>query len=86
MIGSIIRVMILNNKLMQNFSDNAEAVKSSLLSPTGGVKSIFPMEENAFKNGYGENDYDNMSDETKCETNYSINKHAKQAPHRARHQ
>ena len=38
------------------------------------VKSISPIQENSMSNGYDENDNYNMSDETKCETNYSINK------------
>ena len=54
----------------------------SLLSPTGGVKSIPPnTEENWIRKLYNE---------TKCETNYSINNkwnnYAQQAPHQARHQ
>ena len=36
------------------------------------VKSISPIQENSMKNGYDENDDNKMSDETKCETNYSI--------------
>ena len=35
------------------------------------VKSICPIEENSLQ--YDENDNNNMSDETECETNYSIN-------------
>ena len=54
------------------------------------VKSISPIQENSIKHGYDENDDNNMSDETKCETNYSMNnkwkQHAQQAPHQARHQ
>ena len=37
------------------------------------VKSISPIQEHSIKNGYDENDDNNMSDEFKCETNYSIN-------------
>ena len=37
------------------------------------VKSISPVQENSMQYGYDENDNNNMSDETKCETNYSIN-------------
>ena len=39
------------------------------------VKSMSPIQENSFfkKNGYDENDNNDMSNETKCETNYSIN-------------
>ena len=40
---------------------------------TSSVKGISPIQENSIKNGYDENDDNNMSDETKCETNYSIN-------------
>ena len=46
---------------------------SSSQSPTGCVKSIPPNTENSMSYGYDENDNNNMSDETKCETNYSIN-------------
>ena len=66
--------MILKINLMQNYSDNSVTVNCSLLSPTGGVKSISPILENSMYYGYDENDNNNMSDETKCETNYSINK------------
>ena len=38
------------------------------------VKSISPIQENSIQKGYDENDNNNMSDETKRETNYSINK------------
>ena len=44
-----------------------------LAGPVLDVKSISPIQENSIKNGYDENDENNMSDETKCETNYSIN-------------
>ena len=37
------------------------------------VKSISPIQENSLQYGHGENDNNNMSDETKCETNQSIN-------------
>ena len=47
---------------------------SSLLSPTGGVKSIPPNTENSMQYGYDENDNNNMSNETKRETNYSTSK------------
>ena len=36
-------------------------------------KEYTPIQENSIKNGYVENNDNNMSDETKCETNYSIN-------------
>ena len=73
MIGPIIRGMILQINLMQNYSDNLGTANSSLLSPTGGVKSISPIQENSMQYGYDENDNNNMSNETECETNYSIN-------------
>ena len=62
--------MILRINLVQNYRSNSVTANSGLLSPTEGVKSISPIQENSIKNGYDEND---MSDETKCETNYSIN-------------
>ena len=65
MIGPIIRGMILRINLMQNYSDNSVTANSSFLSPTGGVKSISPIQENSIENGYDENDNNNMSDETK---------------------
>ena len=46
MIGTIIRGMILNINLMQNYSDNSVTANSSSLSPTGSVKSISPIQEN----------------------------------------
>ena len=58
---------------MQNYSDNSVTANSSLLSPTGCVKSISPIQENSIKNGYDENDDNNMSDETKCETKRTTN-------------
>ena len=72
MIGPIIRGMILNINLMQKYSENSVTANSSLLSPTGGVKRIPPGTENSMQYGYHEND-NNMSNETKRETNYSIN-------------
>ena len=65
--------MILNLDLMQNYNENSETANSSLLSPTVGVKSIPPNTENSLQHGYDENDNNNMSNETKCETNYKIN-------------
>ena len=47
MIGPIIRGMSLNNNLMQNYSENSVTTNSSLLSPTGGVKSISPTQANS---------------------------------------
>ena len=72
MIGPIIRGMILKMNLMQNYSENSVTANSSLLSPTGGVKSISPIQENSMQYGHDEND-NNMSNETNCETIYSIN-------------
>ena len=37
------------------------------------VKSFSPIQENSLQYGCDENDNNNMSNETKCETNYSIN-------------
>ena len=65
--------MILKINLMQNYSDNSVTANSSLLSPTGCVKRISPIQENSMQYGYDENDNNNMSDDTKCETNHSIN-------------
>ena len=45
-------------------------VRSPLLTL---VKSIPPNTENFMQYGHDENDNNNMSDETKCETNDSIN-------------
>ena len=39
----------------------------------GCVKSIPPNTENSMQYGYDENDINNMSNDTKRETNYSIN-------------
>ena len=66
--------MSLKINLMQNYSENSVTANSSLLSPTGGVKSISPIQKNSMQYGYAENHNNhNMIDETKCETNYSIN-------------
>ena len=51
MIGPIIRGMILKINLMQNYSENSVTANSSLLSPTGGVKSIPPNTENSMQYG-----------------------------------
>ena len=59
---------------MQNYSENSVTANSSLLSPTGSVKSIPPNTENSMQYGYDENDNNNMSNETKRETNYSTTK------------
>ena len=74
MIGPIIRGMILNINLMQNYSENSETANSSLLSPTGCVKSFPPNTEKSMQYGYDENDNNNMSNETKRETNDSTTK------------
>ena len=47
--------------------------KSSRGSEYDFVKSIFPKQENSMQCGYDENDNYDMSDETKRETNHSIN-------------
>ena len=60
--------------LMQNSSENSVTANSSSLSPTGDVKSIPPNTENSMQYGYDENDNNNMSNETKRETNYSTTK------------
>ena len=73
MIGPIIRGMILKINLMQNYSENSVTANSSLLSPTEGVKSIPPNTEKWLRKRYDENDDNNMSNETKRETNYSMN-------------
>ena len=49
---------------------NTGPLKTNSSSP---VKSIPPNTENSMQYGYDENDNNNMSDETKCETNYSMN-------------
>ena len=64
--------MILRMNLKQNYNDNSVTANSSLLSPSGGVKSMSPIQQNSMKNGSDENDNYNMSDETTCATNYSI--------------
>ena len=58
---------------MQNYSSKFGNSQRSSLSPTkGGVNSIPPIQQNSMKNGYDENNNYNMSDDNKCETNYSI--------------
>ena len=71
-LGQIIRGMILNINLMQNYSDNSVTANSSLLSPTGGVNNIPPIQQNSMKNGYDDNNGYGNSYENKCATNYSI--------------
>ena len=51
---------------------NSVTADGSLLSPTGGVKSISPIQENSIKNGYDESKGYDESYENKCATNYSI--------------
>ena len=43
-----------------------------LLISSVSVNSILPIQQNSMKNGYDENNNYNMSDETRCEINYSI--------------
>ena len=57
---------------MQNYSENSVTANSSSLSPTGGVKSVSPNTEKSMQYGYDENDNNNMSNETKRETNYGF--------------
>ena len=73
LIGPIIRGMILKINLVQNYSDKFGNSQRSLLSPTRGVKSISPNTENWLRERYDANDDNNMSNETKRETNYSMN-------------
>ena len=47
MIGPLIRGVILNINSMQNYSENSVAANCSLLSPTEGVESISPIQENS---------------------------------------
>ena len=44
----IIRGMILNISLIQNYNENSVTDNSSLLPTTKGVKSIFPIQENFY--------------------------------------
>ena len=81
--------MNLNINVMQNYSDNSVTANNSLLSPTGGVKSTSPIQQNSMQYGYDENDDNNMSDETKCETNQQHHNkwnNTQHAPRQARHQ
>ena len=50
-IGPFIRGMILRINLVQNFSSKFGNSQRSLLSPTGGVNSISPIQQNSMKNG-----------------------------------
>ena len=65
--------MILKINLAQNYSDKFGNSQRSLLSPTGGVKSIPPNTEKWLRKRYDENCNNDMSNETKRETNYSMN-------------
>ena len=67
---------------------NSVTANSSSLSPTGGVKSISPIQQNAMKNGYDENNNYNKSDETKCADelqhhHQQLERHAQHAAHNA---
>ena len=72
-IGPIIRGMILNINLMQNYSENSVTANNSLLSPTGSVKSISPNTENWLRKLYDKNYNNDKSTEDKHKTNYSMN-------------
>ena len=61
------------NLVHKSYSDQFGNSQRSLLSPTGCVKSIPPNTESSMQYGYDENDNNNMSNETECETNYSLN-------------
>ena len=64
--------MILKIDLMQNYSENSVTANSSSVSPTGGCKEYTSKYREFYaKYGYDENDNNNMSNETKRETNYS---------------
>ena len=94
MIGPIIRVMILRINLVQTYSSKFGNSQRSLLSPTGVVNSISPIQQNSLKNGYDENNNYQKDDENKCEINLQHHhkqqverEHAQQhAAHQARHQ
>ena len=73
-------------------SDNSNPTQCLKLRENRGedVKKKPPNTENSLQYGYDENDKNNMSDETKCETNYSIitkwndvNTHTLHAAHKA---
>ena len=67
--------MILNIKLMQNYSENSVTANSSLLTPTGGVKSIPPTTENWLRKHYKYSKKNYKSTEDKHETNHINNKY-----------
>ena len=67
--------MSLTKNLVQNYSDQFGNSQRSLLSPTGGVKSIPPTTENSLRKlkKYSKKNY--MSTEDKHETNHINNKY-----------
>ena len=60
-------------RLVQNYSNNSVAANAVYCHRRGGVKSIPPNTEKWLRKRYDENDDNNMSNETKRETNYSMN-------------
>ena len=72
-IGPIIRGTILKINLMQNYSDNSVTANAVYCHRRGGVKSLPPNTEKWLRKRYDENDDNNMSNETKRETNCSMN-------------
>ena len=65
--------MILKINLMQNYSDIRQQPTAVYCHRRGGVKSIPPNTEKWLRKRYDENDNYDTSNETKRETNYSIN-------------
>ena len=65
-------VMILRIHLVHHYSSKFGNSQRSLLSPTGGVNTIRPIQQNPMQNGYDENKGYDESYENKCATNYSI--------------
>ena len=61
--------------LVQNYSDQFGNSPRSLLSPTGGVKSIPPTTENWLRKLYIYSMNNNTSTEDKQETNHINNKY-----------
>ena len=64
--------MILRIHLVHHYSSKFGNSQRSLLSPTGGVNTIPPIQQNPMQNGYDENKGYDESYENKCATNYSI--------------
>ena len=64
--------MILNINLMQNYRKSGNSQQQSTVTDER-CEEYFSHTENSLQYGYDENDNKNMSNETKCETNYSIN-------------